>query len=60
MNNFISLEDEIDLRRSIRAVHKHEGMEGMYTVMGELAKALEIVSEMAQTLLDEEKSKGVK
>jgi hypothetical protein len=53
-NKFITLEQEIDLRRSIREVHKTEGMVGVYQVMGEVAASLEIVSEMAQELLAEE------
>lgn len=56
---FISLEDEIEIRRSIRAVYKLEGMMGVYEVMGEIAASLEIVSMMAQELLaDEDKKRG--
>lgn len=63
MNNnfFISLEDEIDLRRSIRATYKHEGWQGIYQVMGELARSLQIVGEIATEIYEEEeKNKGGK
>jgi hypothetical protein len=51
---FIKLEDEITLRVSLRAVYKHEGMIGIYKVMGELAQSLEIVGQMCTELLEEE------
>lgn len=51
---FISLEDEIDLRRSVRAVYKHEGLEGLFKVMGELAQSLEIVGQLAEEIIKEE------
>ena len=51
---FISLEDEIDLRRSVRATYKHEGMVGVYRCMGELARSLEIVGEITLEILTEE------
>ena len=57
--HFIDLEDEIELRRTIRSVYKHEGMLGVYTVMGELAASLHVVAELAQELLSEEE-KGKK
>lgn len=58
IEKFIGLEDEIDLRRSIREVFKLEGMVGVYQVMGEIASSLEIVAEIAQELLaEEEKNK---
>jgi hypothetical protein len=53
-NKFISLEDEILLRLSIRAVYKHEGMTGIYQAMGELARSLQIIGEIAEELLEEE------
>lgn len=56
---FINLEDEIDLRRSIRAVYKHEGMVGIYKCMGELSRSLEIIGEVTlEILTDEEKNQG--
>lgn len=56
---FINLEDEIDLRRSIRAVYKHEGMIGIYKCMGELSRSLEIIGEIALEIIEEEaKNKG--
>jgi hypothetical protein len=51
---FIDLEDEINLRRSLRAVFSHEGIAGLYQVMGELGQSLEIVAEFTQEVLDEE------
>jgi hypothetical protein len=60
-NPFICLEDEIMLRRSVRAVFKHEGWMGFYKVFGELARSLEIVGEVATDIMDEEnKNKGGK
>jgi hypothetical protein len=55
LNPFIGLEDEIDLRRSIRAAYKHEGWVGLYKVMGELSQSLQIVAEVALEINDEEK-----
>ena len=56
---FINLEDEITLRLSIKAAFKHEGWIGLYQIMGELAQSLEIVSDVAKELLEEErKQKG--
>jgi hypothetical protein len=56
---FISLSDEIDLRRAIRATYKHEGMIGVYQAMGELSRSLEIIGEVALEIInDEEKNKG--
>jgi hypothetical protein len=56
---FVSLEDEIDLRRAIRATYKHEGMLGVYKCMGELSRSIEIIGEIALEILDEEaKNKG--
>ncbi|MGH7974859.1 MAG: hypothetical protein ACREBR_04990 [bacterium] len=52
---FICLEDEIILRRAVRVAYEHEGMVGVYKCMGEMARSLEIVAEMAQELLDEER-----
>jgi hypothetical protein len=58
-NKFIGIEDEVDLRRSLRAAYNHEGIIGIFTIMGELSAALKITGEMAQELLDEEeKNKG--
>lgn len=58
-NPFISLEDEIDLRRAVRSVYKNEGISGVFTSMGEMARALEIVGEVAKELLEEEQKKGI-
>jgi len=59
MNNpFISLEDEIDLRRGIRAAYKHEGWVGLYKIMGELSQGLQIAAEVALEISDEEKKAG--
>jgi hypothetical protein len=56
---FISLEDEIDLRRSVRAVFKHEGWVGVLKCMGEISRSLEIVAEVAQEIdADERKAEG--
>ena len=56
---FISLEDEIDLRRSVRAVYKHEGWVGIFKCLGELSRSLEIVAEVAQEIdADERKVEG--
>ena len=52
---FIGLEDEIDLRRAVRATFKHEGWMGIYKVFGELARSLEIVGEVATELMEDEK-----
>ena len=52
---FISLEDEITLRLAVRAAYKHEGMTGVYQAMGEAARGLEIIGEVALELLEEEK-----
>jgi len=54
-NPFINLEDEIDLRRAIRAAYKHEGWEGIYKVMGELSQSLQIAAEVALEITEEEK-----
>ena len=58
-NKFICLEDEIILRRSIRAVFKHEGHNGIIQVLGELGRSMQIILEMAIELAEEEdKNKG--
>lgn len=58
-NPFISLEDEVELRMLIKQVHKLEGMVGVFTAMGEVARALEIFGEIAEELLiEEEKNRG--
>lgn len=55
MNNpFINLEDEIELRRSLRAVFSHEGFVGLYKVMGELSQSLQITAQITQEIMDEE------
>lgn len=54
LNPFISLEDEIQLRLSLRAAYKHEGIIGLYKIMGELGQSLEIVAGFTQEILDEE------
>lgn len=59
MNNpFISLEDEIQFRLSLRAAYKHEGLTGLYQIMGELSQSLQIVAELTQELMNgEERNK---
>ena len=57
-HKFIGLEDEITLRRAIRAVYKHEGWPGIFHTMGELARSLEIVGEVAKEIDEEEKKKS--
>ncbi len=60
-NPFICLEDEIILRRSIRAVYKHEGVQGIYQVLGELGRSMQIVLEVFKEIInEEEKNKGGK
>jgi hypothetical protein len=59
-NPFIGLEDEIDLRRAVKAAYKHEGWVGLYRVMGELSQSLQIVAEVALEISEEEKKdKGI-
>ena len=57
-NPFINLEEEIQLRLSIRAAFKHEGWIGMFKIMGELSQSLQIVVQVAQELMEEENKKG--
>lgn len=57
-NPFIGLEDEIDLRRAVRAIHKHEGWAGIWRAIGELARSLEIVGDIVIEIHEEEKKKG--
>ncbi len=54
---FISLEDEILLRRAIRIAYEHEGWIGIYHVMGELSRSLEIAAEVALEINQEEEKK---
>jgi hypothetical protein len=54
-DKFIDLEDEIQLRLSVRAAFKHEGWTGMYHILGELAQSMEIVSQVALEIMEEEK-----
>ena len=56
-HKFIGLEDEIELRRAVRATFKHEGWVGIFQCMGELSRSLEIVGEVAQEI-DEEQRKN--
>jgi hypothetical protein len=56
---FIKLEDEIMLRRSVKAAFAHEGWPGLYMIMGELSRSLEIVGEVAIELLEEENKKNL-
>ena len=58
INPFINLEDEITLRLSIRAAYKHEGFEGICHILGELAQSMQIVSEVALELMEEENKKN--
>lgn len=53
-DKFIGLEDEIQLRLSLRVAYKHEGIIGLYKIMGELGQSLEIVAEFTQEILEEE------
>jgi hypothetical protein len=55
---FIGLEDEITLRRSVRAVFKHEGVQGIFQVLGELARSMQIVIETFRDIVDEEENRG--
>ena len=57
-NPFISLEDEIQLRLSIKAADKHEGMDGLITILGELGRSMEIVCDVAREIMDEENKKN--
>lgn len=57
VNKFLSLEDEIQLRLAVRSVYRNEGIEGVFTSMGELAHALEIVGTVAQEIIEEEEKK---
>lgn len=54
---FISLEDEIILRRAIRIAYEHEGWTGIYQIMGEMSRSLEITAEIALEINDEEAKK---
>lgn len=54
---FISLEDEILLRRALRVTYNHEGIVGIYRSMGELNAELKVAAEVAREILEEE-SKG--
>lgn len=54
---FIKLEDEILLRRAIRIAYEHEGMAGIYMIMGELSRSVEIAAEVAKEILDEDQKK---
>ena len=55
---FISLEDEILLRRTIRIAYEHEGWLGLYHIMGELSRSLEIAAEVALEINKEEEKKN--
>lgn len=57
-DKFICLEDEIILRRSIKAAFKHEGWSGMIAILGELSRSMQIVLEVATEIKDEEDKKG--
>lgn len=59
-HNFISFEDEIQLRLSIRAAYKHEGWTGIINIMGELATSLQIVLDVAKELRDEKENNAKK
>ena len=59
-HKFISLEDEILLRRALHMTYKHEGMAGIYACMGELNRSLQITSEVGLELLAEEEKKRSK
>jgi hypothetical protein len=57
-DKFINLEDEIMLRRSIRAAYRHEGWPGLYHIIGELSRSLEIVSDVILEIHNEEQKGG--
>lgn len=54
---FISLEDEIILRRAIRIAYEHEGWVGLYHCMGEMSRSLEICAEVAMEIYNEEEKR---
>jgi hypothetical protein len=56
-NRYIGLEDEILLRRSIKAAFKHEGWPGMIAILGELSRSIQIVLEVVKDIQDEEDKK---
>lgn len=58
VDRFICLEDEIILRRSIKAAFKHEGWSGMVAILGELSRSMQIVLEVAKELIEEDKKEG--
>lgn len=54
---FISLEDEIILRRAVRIAYEHEGWVGLYQCLGEMSRSLEITAEVAMEIYVEEEKK---
>ena len=56
--SFLSLEDEIDLRRSIRKIYATEGMDGVLMAMGEIAQSLSIFGDMLQELGEDAKKRN--
>jgi len=54
---FISLEDEIILRRAVRIAYEHEGWIGLYHCLGEMSRSLEIAAEVAMEIYVEEEKK---
>lgn len=56
---FLSLEDEIILRRALRMTYKHEGMEGLFKCIGELNDSILIIAQLAKEILEEEKANGL-
>ncbi len=55
-NRFISLENEILLRRALRMTYKHEGLQGLILCMGEMNDGIRITAEVMKEILEEEKN----
>lgn len=54
---FITLEEEILLRRAIRIAYEHEGWIGLYHIVGEMTRSLEIAAEVSLEIHEEELKK---
>jgi hypothetical protein len=57
-NSFLDLENEIDMRRAIRAAYKHDGMEGLKQIKAELFKALSTLEEITEEIKADEAKGG--
>jgi len=55
---FISLEDEIILRRAVRIAYKHEGWAGIYRCIGEMYRSIQIIAEVALEINADEGKKN--